>query len=499
MTRPNILWIYCDELRTDAIGCYGNPYTEIKTPNIDSIAEQGVRFDNCFCNSPVCVASRTSILTALYPEETGVYHNEAVWPNYQFDDPPLTFPALFVQHGYATANFGKVHVPQTLDVWQHSDTGGSGMLEFYAGVDRDALQIIRPPGLPTAVGGVYPGDRPYPPERTTDNALAWLAKQIEDETQPFLARISYLQPHTPVFPPPPFDTLYKDAPFPDRAEYNPHLSRFEQRFAEVIGTHEMPARDLYLAHVHYYGLVAWIDDQVGRLLNLLRSTGQIQNTIIVFEADHGASLGECGRFQKQTFTPHSHRVPRLISWPGTLAGGQTRADISESLDLARTFCTLTESQPDPAFRGRDLFTDPPPDAVFSTIGYGFDDSRAFPNLAVGEYGSNTADDERMWQTERQGWPRRSCVRTERYRLDKNMRVNGMPASAEEADIFLADVQADPTEGTNLAGDVNHQAIVAELSALLDQHSADAVEVPQAWTAPDEKMRQRRAEFRFNQR
>ena len=66
MTRPNVLWIYCDELRTDAIGCYGNPYTEIKTPNIDTIAEQGVRFDNCFCNSPVCVASRTSILTARW-------------------------------------------------------------------------------------------------------------------------------------------------------------------------------------------------------------------------------------------------------------------------------------------------------------------------------------------------------------------------------------------------------------------------------------------------
>lgn len=487
MTKPNIIWIYCDELRTDALGCYGNPYTMMKTPNIDTIAETGMRFDNCFCNSPVCVASRTSILTARYPEETGVYHNEAVWPYYQFEQPPLTFPALFAQHGYTTANFGKVHVPQTLDVWQHSDTSGSGMMEFYEGVDRDALGIIRPPGIPTAVGGVYPGNCPYPPERTTDNALTWIASQIEQATQPYLARISYLQPHTPVFPPPPYDTLYMDAPFPDQAVHNPALSRFERRFAEVIGTHRMPPRDLYLAHVHYYGLVAWIDAQVGRLLDLLRETNQLENTIIIFEADHGASLGECGRFQKQTFTPHSHRVPRLISWPGTLAGGQVRTDISESLDLARTLCTLTEIPPDPAFRGRDLFNDPPPEAVFSTIGYGFDDSRAFPNLGVGDYGDGL------------GWPRRSCIRTGQFRLDKNVRINGQPVASEQADIFFADVRADPAEGTNLAGDPAHQAIVQDLSTRLDQHNANAVEVPQAWTAPDETMRQRRAEFRFNQR
>lgn len=487
MTRPNILWIYCDELRTDALGCYGNPYTAIKTPHIDTIAEQGVRFDNCFCNSPVCVASRTSVLTARYPEETGVYHNEAVWPYYQFEKPLLTFPALLAQQGYATANFGKVHVPQTLDVWQHSDTGGSGMLEFYEGVDREALGIIRPPGIPTAVGGVYPGDRPFPPARTTDNALRWIEHQIAEGTQPYLARISYLQPHTPVFPPPPYDTLYMNAPFPDQAERNPALSRFEQRFAEVIGTREMPPRDLYLAHVYYYGLVAWIDDQVGRLLELLKNTNQLENTIIIFEADHGASLGECGRFQKQTFTPHSHRVPRLISWPETLPAGEVRSDISESLDLARTLCTLVDVPADEGFRGRDLFNAPAPNAVFSTIGYGFDDSRAFPNLGAGTY----VDDH--------GWPRRSCIRTARYRLDKNVRLDGQPVVPAQEDVFLADVQADPIEGTNLATEAAYGAVVQELSARLDQHIANAVEVPQAWTAPDPAMQQRRAEFRFNQR
>ena len=477
--KPNILWIYCDELRTDALGCYGNPYAEMQTPHIDSLATNGVRFDNCFCNSPVCVASRTSVLTALYPEQTGVYHNEATWPAYRFEDPPHTFPAHFAQHGYRTANFGKVHVPDTLNVWQHSDPCGADMSELYEGVDEELLQIIRPPGIPTVVGGVYPGDRPYPPDAVTDNALRWLAQAdqpwLAQADQPWLARVSLLQPHTPVFPPPPFDTLYQDAPFPDSASRGCALSRFEERFAEVIRAGEMSTREVFLAHVYYYGLVAWIDSQVGRMLDLLRQRNLLTQTIVVFDADHGASLGECGRFQKQTFAPESHRVPRLISWPGTLPA-QARNDLCESLDLARTLCALADIPPAAPFRGRDLFHTPAPNAVYATIGYGEPHSRAFPNLGVGNYGGNGDD--------RRGWPRRGCIRTAHYRLDKNLRIDGEPVEEGEADVFLADVQTDPDEKVNVAGDGARAEVVARLNAQLDAHVADAVQVPSAWDAPE---------------
>ncbi len=476
MTAPNILWIYCDELRTDALGCYGNPYAEMQTPHIDALAARGVRFDNCFCNSPVCVASRTSVLTGLYPEQTGVYHNEATWPAYrfnqQFDNPPLTFPAHLAQNGYRTANFGKVHVPAALDAWQHSETRGAGMAELYQGVDKESLQMIRPPGIPTVIGGVYPGNRPYPPDAVTKNALRWLAQG----DRPFLARVSLLQPHTPVFPPPPFDALYRSAPFPDSISRDCSLSRFEARFAEVIRAREMSAQEILLAHVHYYGLVAWIDSQVGRLLNFLDTQDLREQTIVIFDADHGASLGECGRFQKQTFAPESHRVPRIVAWPGTLPA-QTRSDLCESLDLARTLCALADVPVDPQFKGRDLFHEPAPDAVYATIGYGERHSRAFPNLGVGDYGDNTGS--------KRGWPRRACIRTSQYRLDKNLRIDGKPVNKGEADIFLADVQADPAETVNVANDSAHQQTVARLNALLDDHVADAVEVPSTWTRRSE--------------
>ncbi|MBV7336805.1 sulfatase-like hydrolase/transferase [Chloroflexi bacterium TSY] len=473
-TSPNVLWIYCDELRTDALGCYGNPYTDIQTPHIDSIAERGVRFDNCFCNSPVCVASRAAILTGLYPHQTGIYHNEAVWPNYQFaqqfPEGFQTIPSVLAENGYQTANFGKVHVPKALQHWGHSNPVGSGMQEFFQEIDPATLQMIRPPGIPTVVGGIYPGDRPYPPTQVTDNTIEWI--DLRDE--PWLARVSYLQPHTPVFPPPPHDTQYLKANFPDHAELNPALSQFEQRFAEIIGTHKMSGRDLFLAHVYYYGLVAWIDEQVGRLLDYLRRHGQLERTIIIFESDHGASLGEWGRFQKQTFAPESHRVPRLISWAGTLAGGQTREDISESLDLARTLFSLLELETPTQFNGRDLFNDSAPEAVYASIGYGFSDSRSFPNLGVGDYGDE------------HGWPRRACIRTERYRLDKNVRLDGEAVDAAHEDVFLTDVLADPSESQNLAANPTLANVVIRLSGLLDTHLDGAVEVPQAWTQRNEK-------------
>ena len=478
MTHPNIIWIYCDELRTDALSCYGNPHTDVQTPHIDSLAETGIRFDNCFCNSPVCVASRASILTALYPEDTGIYHNEAVWPNYQFDQTPLTWPGVLAEQGYDSANFGKVHVPSTLQPWQYSETVGSGMREFFNDIDPATLEIIRTPGMPTMVGGRYPGDRPYPANKVTDNALAWLSQQ----DGPYLARLSYLQPHTPVFPPPPYDTLYQTVPFPDAVTDNSRLSQFEQAFGSVVRADEMPAEDMVRAKAAYYGLVGWIDEQVGRVLAYLRQTGQLEKTIIIFESDHGASHGEGGRYQKQTFAPESQRVPRLLSWPGTIPGGQVRADISKSLDLARTLFALCGLDAPNQFKGRDLLNDPPPEAVYSTIGYGFGSSRAFPNLGVGEVSPG------------HGWPRRSCIRTQRYRLDKTIRVNGQPVSDADADLFLADMQADPQEGINLAADPTLSEIVTDLSARIDAHTAQSVEVPESYTRRDDVRRNRRIEF-----
>ena len=176
MNEPNIVWIYCDELRTDALGCYGHPLIQPQTPYLDSLAENGTLFEMCFCNSPVCVPSRVSTLTARLPEETGVYHNEGAWRGYRMPTEVITFPQVFAENGYTTANFGKWHVPPEMNRWDVCDSDGSGMDDLFAIVPRDDPSLIVPEGVPTYLGGAFPAGVPYPHTTLVDNALAWMAQ-----------------------------------------------------------------------------------------------------------------------------------------------------------------------------------------------------------------------------------------------------------------------------------------------------------------------------------
>lgn len=460
MRKPNVIWIYCDELRADALGCYGNKYAHMETPNIDAIAESGVIFRNCYCNSPVCVPSRTSVLSGLYPEDTGVYHNEGFWSQFRMDTLPALIPDVFAEQGYVTANFGKVHIPHQLQPWAVNEPGRIGA--GFAPARGVATDIIRGAGVPMTLGGRYPGDAAYPPEQNTDNALRWLSTA----EGPYFVRVSYLQPHTPILSPPPFDMMYENGEFHRRFEENQEGSVFERCFADIVRGRELTDEQIFLAQVNYYGLVSWVDSQVGRITDFLRSSGQLQDTIVMFGADHGVSRGEGGgRYGKHTYAPEVHRVPLLISWPGNLARGQDRADNCECLDSGRTLFAMCDIDAPDQFKGRDLISEDAPEAVYATIGFGFDDSRTFPNMGVGEY------------VDGHGWPRRTCVRTQRYRLDKNVRLDGQAVDPAMTDVFLADVVADPEEHHNVAEDPAYADVVADLSAMIDRHVAGSKEVP----------------------
>jgi choline-sulfatase len=471
MTDLNIIYIYCDELRTDALGCYGNKYAKMKTPNIDRITEMGVRFENCFCNSPVCIPSRVSNLTGLYPEDTGVYHNEAAQSSFHLDRKYDTVPEVLARNGYKTANFGKVHLPQELyrndkgnTIYHYSNVEGSQMMH----VRRSELKnMIAPQGFKTGrrwsvIGGKFPSNKPYPSEKVTSNALNWL-KEVKG---PYFLRISYLQPHTPVLTPPPYDTIYNGENFPKTIEYKGELSEFEQRFAQVVDAAKMTKEEVYHAQVYYYGLVAWIDAQIGKIFELLESKGQIENTIIFFSADHGVSLGENGCYAKQIYAPQVHRVPLLISGPNIESKDKIREDICESLDLPKTLFNLVGIETPEQFKGRDLFSSNPPKAVFSTIGFGFSSSFTFPMRLHGNY------------LDGNGWPRRACIRTNEFRLDKNVRMNGKPIQKGKEDFFLVNWKDDMEEIHNLARDPNLKDTLERLSTMLDDHISNSLEPPE---------------------
>jgi arylsulfatase A-like enzyme len=195
----------------------------------------------------------------------------------------------------------------------------------------------------------------------------------------------------------------------------------------------------------------------------IRARGDADRTIVVFNSDHGAALGEGGRYAKQVFAPEVQRVPTLYSWPGQIEQGAVRQDLAQNMDMARTLCSLCGIAPDAQFGGRDLFGGEPEQRIYSTLGFGLEQSSAFPNREAGRWGDGS------------GWPRRACVRTEQFRLDMNVRRNGQPVGDREEDVFLADCHADPGERINQAGNVAFSAVRDALRADLLERARNAVE------------------------
>lgn len=460
MTRPNILWIMADELRASALGCLGESWGPVATPNIDALADRGVLFTNNFCNSPVCVPSRMSTLTAAPPERTGIYFNEGAWKSFPVPVRLKTFPEHFAEHGWRTATLGKSHYAHAYTPWQEEDNSGSSMHDFGLETDAASLQPIVPRGIPSPVGGCFPSDRTYPPERVTWNALRWLSTAGDT---PFLLRVSYLQPHTPVLPPRHFRDLYRATDWPGAGLPRGYGSAYEEAFADLVGGRELSHEQLQQAQADYHALTSWLDAQIGLVLAALRTHRLEDNTIVVLTSDHGASLGENGLLSKVVFAPQSQRTPFIVSWPGHLPEGVRRDELSENMDLARTLCDLAGIEPDPGFHGRAVFGAPPPDAVFATVGTG----------AAGAVAS-AASNRGRWRNGG-GWPRRCCIRTGRWRFDMNTRQDGAPIPPDEEDWFLADAAADPCETINLAYDPAHRETVDMLRARVLAHVADSTE------------------------
>lgn len=437
--QPDILWITCDQLRADALGCYGESRAvACHTPNIDRIAAMGVRFDNCYCNSPVCCPSRTSTLTGLPPEATGVFHNEA--RSRPFDASIQTFPQRFAACGYATANFGRMDVPRALRpvVWQHHDPrGATGEIKKEMGDRITDAQI----------GASFRTDVNYPSDQIVEHALQWM-----DRTDgPKLTRVSFFEPHPPCCPPTgvgDVEVIEPDDPPTDG------LGDYERAWIDAWRDRGY-GRDAVIAARRNYGrVVQWLDTQVGRLLDVIDP----RRTIVVFNTDHGATLGEWGCFGKNIFRRASHRAPTMIAWPGALDHGAVRDDPCESRDLGATLLSLAgfdrEAQQCP---GECWFDGAERDAAFATIGHGEVESFIATNSRLGRFSA------------RGGAPRRICIRTQRYRLERNVRMDDRDAKQDEYDTFLADCRADPDELQNLANDRAMKSVVDDLLGRIDQH------------------------------
>jgi arylsulfatase A-like enzyme len=317
---PNVLLIAIDTLRADKLGCYGSELGA--TPRIDAFAKDAVRFETAYAHSPWTLPSFASLFTSLHPPEHGAggYLRSFVG----LADDRHTLAECFRDAGYAT--FAVINV---------DFLGGSfGMTQGFEEVDFE----------------VYPDNvRVRTADRTTDAALRRLREAHE---RPFLMLVHYFDPHMVYAPPDPYRARFA-APG-DRA---PGGWTFGTR-AQIVGAWQgrlrFGADTIRRAEKLYDGEVAHVDHEVGRLLEGLRQSGLLGDTVVVLTADHGEEFWDHGGFAHgHTLYEEQLRVPLLISWPGRLEPRSVPAPVAH-VDLAPTLCELAGVAVDPQFVGRSL-------------------------------------------------------------------------------------------------------------------------------------------------
>ncbi|MFW5821127.1 MAG: sulfatase [Bacteroidota bacterium] len=350
---PNIIFIAADDLNID-IGCYGND--QVKTPNLDRLAEMGVRFNNAYCQQALCGPSRASIMTGMRPNTTGFVR---LWDNIRELKPDVvTMGQYFQQRDYYVGRVGKIYHygnPSEIGTDGHDDT--LTWLERFnpAGIDKiHEDSIIRFPGGKTGIKGRLGISMAYwdpvsEDSEHTDGMVADRAIEMigRNKDKPFFIAAGFFNPHCPYVAPKKYFDLYplEEISIPDLDEARKDLEDVPamaiQRdtpnwpyFFEGISVEE--ARKCKQA---YYASVSFVDAQVGRLLDALDKNKLLENTIIVFWSDHGYFLGEKGLWYKRKNFERSVKVPLIIAGYGVKEQNKV---VSQPVELLDLYPTLVE-------------------------------------------------------------------------------------------------------------------------------------------------------------
>lgn len=372
---PNVLFISIDDLRPE-LGCYGN--TEIKTPNIDRLAGNGVVFTKAYCQVAVCAPSRASIMTGLRPDSNHVWHLGDKFREILPD--VVTIPQYFHKYGYYTVSMGKIfhnYMPDSVS-WDEPDLRPP-KYKTKAMVDRDPETFYHDPAIIEAqtlrrnkiikknphpyangwnCGPAYEisdaPDSAFYDWAQTDLAISTL-KRLKKKKQPFFLAVGYYRPHLPFVVPEKYWDLYNRdsislAPDPYLPENMPVMamnSMYELRGYMGFGYIKHPAEFSFPADTArllkhgYYASVSYIDACVGRLLQELKQTGLDKNTIVVLWGDHGWKLGEHNSWCKMTNYDIDTHIPVIFKPPDAELQGKRCDRLVEAVDIFPTLCELS--------------------------------------------------------------------------------------------------------------------------------------------------------------
>jgi len=350
--RPNVLFILCDDLRWDALGCTGSPV--VRTPHIDRLAAEGLLFRNAFCTTSLCSPSRASILSGLYAHAHGVLNNFTEFPAQL-----PSFPRRLHEAGYTTAYVGKWHMGEDNDEKRpgfdyfvtHKGQGKYFDTEF--NLDGRERKVL--PGYYTRV--------------VTDLAAQWLRQQQPD--RPWLLMLGHKAPHSFYIPEEKYAHTFDNVsvPYPATAfQLDDKPAWIKQRLATWHGIYgplfdwrknfpdDSPeaVKDFEAMTRAYWGTILSIDDSLGQLLGVLEGMQQLDNTVIVFMGDNGLLNGEHGMVDKRTMHEPSIRIPLLVRYPRAFARPRVIEAQVLTHDLAPTILELCGAPPLADIHGASL-------------------------------------------------------------------------------------------------------------------------------------------------
>jgi choline-sulfatase len=344
--RPNIVFILSDQHSPRFLGSL---YPQlIDTPNLDRLCSQGVRLENTYCQNPLCVPSRASLLTGKYSKNLGIYENRHI-----LESNSQTLPRYFSGAGYRTCIVGKAHFNG--DQWQGYQQRPYGDL-FGQAHQSEYIRTGKPPesehGLEDLLDNSGPTSIPLPLTQTeicVSESVKWLQHQVDTSAgQPFLLSINFDKPHFPYRPPKKyFDKYINRVTLPQYPEdyANKMAVEFVQKAFQINGGWEHYGIDMDVhrrALAAYCGCVEWIDDAIGRILDSLEYLGLAQDTIVIYASDHGEMAARMGAWQKTVFFDDSAKVPFIIRWPGHISAGTTTKTLAGLIDLIPTLCEFAQ-------------------------------------------------------------------------------------------------------------------------------------------------------------
>jgi arylsulfatase A-like enzyme len=344
--KMNVLFIIADDLNCD-ISAYN--HRNVKTPNLNKLADRGVVFTQAFCNFPLSGPSRACFMTGLYPNQTGLkdlqtYVRQAV-PDV------VTMPQNFKNNGYISARVGKLFhagVPSDIGLPGIDDTESWNIAINPRGLEKDEEDktFSLEPGSFGSSLSWYASE--VSDEDQTDGKVATesikLLEQFAKNDQPFFLGVGFYRPHTPFVAPKKYFELYprEEIKVPQIPEgYLETLPEPAKKIlTKLTKQNNLPDSLARSAIQAYYASITFVDAQVGRLLEALDHLGLRENTIIVFTSDNGYHLGEHGYYQKMTLFENSDHIPLIISYPGQKKKGRESNTIVEMIDFYPTLAEL---------------------------------------------------------------------------------------------------------------------------------------------------------------